>query len=325
MKAIVVTKYGSPEDIELKEVAKPEPRENEVLVKVNATSVNYNTLMFVTGYPLVGRTFTGLGKPKVPTPGNDVAGKVEETGKKVMRFKPGDEVYGDTSTSGFGTLAEYVSVPETVLSLKPSNLSFAEAAGVPEAGLVALQALRDTGKIRAGSKVLINGASSGIGTFALQIAKYYGTEVTAVCGTRNVELARSLGADHVIDYTLEDFARMPERYDLILATAGYRTLSDYKKALKPGGIYVATGGSMKQIFQAMLLGPWVSLGSSKKLTTKTVKPNKDLDFMTELIETGKVKTLIDQQYPLQKSAEALQYYGTGHATGKVIITVAENG
>ncbi len=321
MKAIVCTKYGSPEVLQLKEVDKPAPRDDEVLVKVYATSVNYNNLLFVKGEPFVGRLWTGLLKPKLKIPGNDIAGRIEAVGRNVKKFQTADEVYGDISVCGFGAFAEYVSVPENTLALKPVNLSFEEAAAVPEAALVALQALRDKGLIQSEQKVLIYGASGGIGTFAVQIAKYFGAEVTGVCSTRNLDMVRSIGADHVIDYTQEDFAKNNMRYDLIVATAGYRSIFDYKRVLKPKGIYISTGGSMKQIFQALLLGPWISKTGSKKLASMTVKPNKDLIFMKELLEAGKVKPVIDRRYPLGDAAEALQYYGEGHARGKVIITM----
>ena len=294
MKAIVNERYGSPDVLQLKEIDKPTPKDDEVLVKIHAASVNYNTLLFVKGEPFVGRLFTGLLKPKIKTPGNDIAGQVEAVGKNVKQFQPGDEVFGDISESGFGAFAEYVSVPEKALVLKPANISFEEAAAVPEAALVALQALRDSGQIQAGKKVLIYGASGGIGTFAVQIAKYFGAEVTGVCSTRNLDMVRSIGADHVIDYTQEDFTKNEQRYDLIVATAGHRSIFDYKRALSPRGIYVVTGGSMSQIFQGMLLGPWISMTGKKKLGSLTVKPNNDLDFIKELIESGKVKPVESQ-------------------------------
>lgn len=320
MKAIVNQKYGDPDRIEIKDMGRPVPGIREVLVNVHATSVNYNTWMFVTGSPFVGRFFVGLAKPKIKTPGNDLAGIVEEVGSDTTRFKPGDAVYGDLAEYGFGTLAEYVCAPEHALSPKPANLSFEEAAAVPEAGLVALQALRDSGQISAGMTVLINGSSGGIGSFAVQLAKYFGAEVTGVCSSRNAELVLSLGADHVIDYTREDFSQNREAYDLILGTAGYRSLSEYKQVLKPGGRYVCTGGSMKQVFQAILLGPLVST-REKKLMSMAVKPNKDLEFMTDLIESGKVKPVIDRQFPLSETAEALRYYGEGRTRGKVVISI----
>ncbi|MCP4400367.1 MAG: NAD(P)-dependent alcohol dehydrogenase [bacterium] len=321
MQAIVCTQYGPPDILELKEVEKPIPRDDEVLVQVHAASVTFSNLMLVKGKPLIGRLFFGLLKPKYTIPGSDIAGRVEAFGRNVTQFQPGDEVFGDLSECGRGGFAEYVCAPKDALALKPANLSFEDAAVVPEAALVALQALRDHGQIQKGRKVLIYGASGGIGTFAVQIAKYFEAEVTGVCSTRNVEMVRSLGADHVIDYTQEDFTQNGLRYDLIVATVGYRSIFEYKRALSPGGIYVSTGGTMSQIFQAMLLGPWISLVGSKKLKSMVVEPNKDLVFMKELIEAGNVKPVIDRRYPLRETAEALRYYGEGHARGKVVITV----
>jgi NADPH:quinone reductase-like Zn-dependent oxidoreductase len=321
MKAIVCTKYGPPEVLQLKEVEKPTPKDNEVLVKIHAASVTFSNLILVSGKPFLGRLAGGLLKPKIKIPGSDIAGRVEAVGVNVKQFKPGDEVFGDLSRCGKGGYAEYVSVPENALALKPANISFEEAAAVPEAALVALQALRDKGQIQKGQKVLIYGASGGIGTFAVQIARYFGAEVTGVCSTKNLKLVRSLGADHVIDYTKEDFVKSGQRYDLILATAGYRSIFDYKRALSPRGIYVATGGSLAQTFQALLLGPWISMTGSKKLSALLVKPNKDLGFIKELIEAGKVKPVIDRRYKLSEAAEAFRYYGEGHARGKVVITV----
>jgi NADPH:quinone reductase-like Zn-dependent oxidoreductase len=321
MKAIVCTEYGPPDVLKLEEIDKPVPGDDEVLVEVHAASVTYSCLMLVRGEPFVGRLMgLGLLKPKHRIPGADIAGRVVAVGRNVKQFQPGDEVYGDLSNCGRGGFAEYVCAPENALALKPANVSFEEAAAVPEAGLVALQALRDNGQIKAGQKVLINGASGGIGTFAVQIAKSYGAEVTGVCSTRNLDLVRSLGADHVIDYTKEDFTQNGQRYDLILATAGYRTIFDYKRALTPKGNYVSTGGATSQTFQALLLGPLISMTGEQKLGAMLVKPNQDLAFMRTLIEAGKVKPVIDRCYPLSEAPEALRYYGKGHARGKVVIT-----
>lgn len=322
MKAIVCTQYGSLDLLKLEEVEKPTPGDDQVLVEVHAASVTYSTVMLVRGEPFVGRLMgMGLFEPKQKIPGADIAGQVEAVGRNVTRFQPGDEVYGDLSDLGRGGFAEYVCAPESALARKPANISFAEAAVVPEAALVALQALRDKGQIRPGRKVLIHGASGGIGTFAVQIAKSFGAEVTGVCSTRNLEMVRSLGADHVIDYTKEDFAQNGEQYDLIVATAGYRSILDYRRALSPQGIYVSTGGAMAQTFQALLLGPILSMFGDKKLGAMLVEPNKDLDFVTELIEAGKVKPVVDRRYPLEETAQALNYYAEGHARGKVVITV----
>jgi NADPH:quinone reductase-like Zn-dependent oxidoreductase len=322
MKAIVCPAYGSLDVLQLQNVEKPVPQENEVLVKILASSVNYNNLAHVSGQPLAARPFFGLLKPNLPTPGNDIAGRVESVGRNITQFKPADEVFGDISLCGFGAFAEYVAIPETALALKPANLTFAEAAAVPEAAVVALQGLRK-GQIQKGQKVLIYGASGGIGTFAVQIAKAFETEVTGVCSTRNLDMVRSLGADQVIDYTQEDFTQNGLKYDLILATAGYRSIFDYKRALSPAGRYVVTGGSMAQIFQGLLLGPWVSMFGSKKLGNLMANSDqKDLNFIKGLIEAGKVKPVIDRRYALSDVAEALQYYAKGHARGKVVITIA---
>jgi NADPH:quinone reductase-like Zn-dependent oxidoreductase len=326
MKAIVYTKYGPPDDVlELKEVEKPTPKDDEVLVEVHASSVNFNNLANVKGKPLVARLWSGLLKPKDKIPGGDVAGRVETVGRNVRQFQPGDEVFGELSLYGCGAFAEYVCVPEKVLALKPANISFEEAAAVPQAAAVALHGLRDKGQIQPGQKVLIYGASGGIGTFAVQIAKSFGAEVTGVCSTRNLDMVRSIGADHVIDYTQEDFTQNEQRYDLILATAGYRSIFDYKRALSHKGIYVSTGGAMAQTFQAMFLGPFISMTGSKKMGALMPKENpKDLVFLGELLKAGKVVPVIDRRYPLSEVGEALRYYEEGHSQGKVIITVEHN-
>ena len=327
MKAIVYTKYGPPDVLQFKEVEKPAPKEAEVLVKVHAVSVNaYDWHLLSADIFLIRLMGGGLLKPKNTILGADIAGRVEAVGRNVKQFQPGDEVFGDIAGCGNGGFAEYVSVPENTLVVKPANLSFEEAAAVPMAAVTALQGLRDQGKIQPGQKVLINGASGGVGTFAVQIAKSFGAEVTAVCSTRNVELARSLGADHVIDYTKEDFTQNGQQYDLILAVNGYHPISAYKRALTPTGIYVMAGGYPAQIFQAMLLGPWMSKTGGKKMGGVSAKPSqKDLVFMKELIEAGKVVPVIDKRYPLSETPEALRYLGEGHARGKVVITVAHNG
>jgi NADPH:quinone reductase-like Zn-dependent oxidoreductase len=322
MKAIVYEKYGPPDVLQLKEVEKPVPKENEVLVKVQAASVNYSNSAFVRGKPFIVRLMgSGLLKPKYKILGSDIAGRVETVGVNVRQFRPGDEVFGDLSECGRGGFAEYVAVPENALVLKPANLTFEEAAAVPEAAVVALQGLRDKGQIQPGQKVLIYGASGGIGTFAVQIAKSFGAEVTGVCSTRNLDLVRSIGADHVIDYTQEDFTQNGQQYDLILATAGYHSIFDYARALSPGGIYVVTGGSMAQIFQPMYLGPFISMTGDKKMGNLAMRPiQKDLAFVKDLIEAGKVKPVIDRCYPFSEVAEALRYYGKGHSRGKIVIT-----
>ena len=320
MKAIVCTEYGPPELLQLQEVERPVPGADQVLVRVLASSVNFANRALVTGEPFIVRLMVGgLREPKIRIPGGDIAGRVEEVGVNVTQFQPGDEVYGDLADAGFGGFAEYVTAAESIVAPKPANLSFEEAAAVPQAAVVALQGLRNLGQIQSGQKVLVVGASGGIGTFGVQLAKAFGAEVTGVCSTRNLELVRSIGADHVIDYTREDFAAGEQRYDLILATAGYRSIFDYKRALAPEGTYVMTGGSMAQIFQAMA-GPLVAMGSGKKMVNLSAQAKQeDLAFMTELIEAGKVAPVIDRSYPLSEVPQALEYYGQGHARGKVVI------
>jgi len=320
MKAIVYTKYGSPDVLHLKDVEKPTPKDDEVLIKIRAASVNAYDWHFLTADIFLIRLMGGgLLKPKDSRLGADIAGQIETVGRNVKQFQPGDEVFGDIGHGGF---AEYVCAPESRLALKPANLSFEEAAAVPMAALTALQGLRDEGRIQPRQKVLVNGASGGVGTFAVQIAKAFGAEVTAVCSPRNLEQAHALGADLVIDYTREDFTQNGEQYDLIFAANGYHPLSAYKRALTPQGIYVMAGGTMAQIFQAMLLGSWMSKKGGKKMGGVSAKiDQKDLGIIKELLEAGKVVPVIDKRYPLSEAAEALRYLGEGHARGKVVITV----
>ncbi|HOW44225.1 MAG TPA: NAD(P)-dependent alcohol dehydrogenase [Candidatus Aminicenantes bacterium] len=322
MKAIVYARYGPPDVLRMTEVEKPVPRGNEVLVKVEAASVNAFDWHMLRGKPFVARLAGGLFRPRHAILGEDVAGKVEAVGRGVTRFKPGDEVFGDIAAGGSGGFAEYVCARQDLLAPKPANLAFAEAAAVPMAAVTALQALRDKGKIQKGKRVLINGAAGGVGTFAVQLARYFGAEVTAVCSARNLEQARSLGAGRAIDYAQEDFAGQGERYDLILGANGDRPLADYLRALAPGGRYIMTGGSNRQIFQALLLGPWLSRGG-RKLGAMTARANReDLLFLTGLIEAGRLKPVIDRRYPLAGVADAIRYLEEGHARGKVVITVA---
>jgi len=324
MKAIVYTKYGPPDVLELKEVEKPTPKDNEVLVKVYAASVNPADWHLMRGKPFFMRLFFGLLKPKNKILGADIAGRVEAVGRNVKQFQPGDEVFGDIADCGWGGFAEYVCVTENALVLKPASMTFEEAASVPLAAVTALQGLRDKGQIQPGQKVLINGASGGVGTFAVQIAKSFGAEVTGVCSTRNLDMVRSIGADQVIDYTQEDFTQNGQRYDLIVDAVGNRSVSDYKRALSPKGICVIIGySSPVLLFQHMFLGPCISMTGSKKIGLMgEAKPNKkDLVFMKELLEGGKVVPVIDRRYPLSEVAEALRYLEEGHARGKVVITV----
>jgi NADPH:quinone reductase-like Zn-dependent oxidoreductase len=323
MKAIVNTHYGSPDVLQFKDVGKPTPMDYEVLIKVHAASVNASDWRLLRGDPFLFRLVVGgLLKPKHQKLGAAVAGRVEAVGSDVKQFQPGDEVFGDLSGCGWGGFAEYVCAPENALALKPANVTFEEAAAVPVAAVTALQGLRDKGQIQPGQKVLINGASGGVGTFAVQIAKAFGAEVTAVCSTKNLENARSMGADHVIDYMQEDFTKNGQRYDLIVATNGYHPISAYRRVLSPKGRYVMTGGSMAQMFQAMLLGPLISMTGNNKMGNLLARPNqKDLVFMKKLLEGGKVVPLIERRYPLSEVAEALRYVERGHAQGKVVITV----
>ena len=322
MKAMVHTEYGPPDVLQLKEVEQPVPAADQVLVRTHAASVNYGNLALVKGEPFLVRLMSGgLLKPKHTIPGGDIAGRVDAVGAGVTQFQPGDEVFGDISACGFGGFAEYVAVPESALAVKPDNLTHEEAAAVPQAAVVALQGLRDLGRIQSGQAVLIYGASGGIGTFAVQIAKAFGADVTGVCSTRNLDLVRSIGADQVIDYTQQDFAQREQRYDLIVATAGYRSILDYRRALAPQGIYVMTGGSTAQVFQAML-GPLLSEKGGRQLGNLAHHPNQsDLVTVRELVEAGQVRPVIDRRYPLRETAEALRYYGGGHARGKVVITI----
>jgi NADPH:quinone reductase-like Zn-dependent oxidoreductase len=327
MKAVVCTKYGPPDVLQLNEVEKPAPKDNEVLIAVHAASVNmYDWHLLTADIVMVRLMGGGLLKPKNTRPGADMAGRVEAVGGNVKQFRPGDEVFGDLSACGSGAFAEYVSVPENAVALKPANMTFEQAAAVPMAAVTALHGLRDLGRIQPGQKVLINGASGGVGTFAVQIAKAFGADVTAVCSTKNLNLARSIGADQVIDYTQEDFTNGGKRYDLIFAANGYHPLSAYKRALSPTGTYVASGGSLAQIMQAMLLGSWMSRTGGQKIAALTYMPNqKDLVVMKGLLEAGKVVPVIDRRYPLSEAAEALRYLGDGHARGKVVIAVQQDG
>ena len=301
----------------------PTPSDDKVLVKVHAASVNAGDWHLLRADPFLVRLAFGLLKPKYQILGADIAGTVEEVGRNIKQCQPGDEVFGDISGCGFGAFAEYVSVPETALAPKPAGMTFEEAAAVPSAAVTALQGLRDKGQIQPGQQVLINGASGGVGTFAVQIAKSFEAEVTGMCSTRNLDMVRSIGADQVIDYTQEDFTKNGQHYDLILDAAAFRSVLDYKPALSPKGIYVLVGGSLARMFQAMFLGPWISITESKRVVAGwVVKPNqKDLVFVKELLESGKVVPVIDRCYTLSEVPAAIGYVEKGHAHGKVIITM----
>ncbi len=321
MKAIVYEKYGPPDVLQLKEVEKPVPGDNEVLVKIHASSANPLDWHRMRGAPFLVRLSDGLRKPKNPMLGADIAGQIETVGKNVTEFQPGDEVFGDCGWAG--GFAEYVCVTEKNVVSKPANITFEEAAAVPAVAFTALQGLRDYGKIQSGQNVLINGASGGVGTTAVQIAKSYGAEVTGVCSTRNLEMVRSIGADNTIDYTKEDFTKHGQNYDLIYDAVGNRSVSDYKRALNPNGTCIITGfTTLPRLFQHMIMGPLMSIGDRKIGTQGVAKPNqKDLVFIKELLKAGKMKPVIDRRYPLSETAEAIRYLEKGHARGKVVITV----
>ncbi|MCB9445952.1 MAG: NAD(P)-dependent alcohol dehydrogenase [Ardenticatenaceae bacterium] len=313
MKAIVHTKYGSPDVLQLMDVAKPVPKENEVLVKVVATAVNQADNHLLSG---MLRFSTGLLKPRHQILGSDVAGRVEAVGPNVTQFQVGDAVFGDLSGHSRGGFAEYVAAPEEALALKPANVLFEQAAAVPMTAVTALQGLRDNGEIQPGQQVLINGASGGVGTFAVQIAKTLGGEVTAVASAGKIEMLHSIGADHIIDYTQENFTQNGRSYDLIFDTVGNHSVSDYKRALKPQGKFVTAAFLPALAF----VGPWLSKTESKKMVNMMAKPNKeDLSYLAELLQAGKIKPVIDKCYPLNEVAAALRYLAQGHAKGKVMI------
>jgi NADPH:quinone reductase-like Zn-dependent oxidoreductase len=320
MQAVVRERYGSPAVLRLEDVQKPTPKVGEVLIRVHAASPNAADLYLLRGQPFMLRLVYGLFTPKIRVLGTAVAGRVEAVGTGVTRFHVGDEVFADLSGCGMGGFAEYTCTPETVLARMPANVSFAQAAAVPLAGVTALQALRDKGRVAAGQKVLIYGASGGVGSFAVQLAKHFGARVTAVCSTRKTELVRSLGADRVIDYTLEDFTSDGTRYDLIVAVNGDRSISDYRRALNPDGTCVVVGGSLRQIFGAMLLGPL--LGGQQKFSSLTATPSAaDLELLRGLLETHEIAPVIDRSYRLSEVPEALQYLAEGRAKGKVVIAI----
>jgi NADPH:quinone reductase-like Zn-dependent oxidoreductase len=323
VKAMVTTQDGPPHVLQLTEIATPAPAEDEVLIKLYASSVNPLDSFVIRGpffsVPVIGR----LLKPKHKIAGADIAGRVESVGRDVKQFRPGDEVFGASfGRRGLGGFAEYACAVEDCLARKPANLSFVEAAAVPVAAITALQGLRDKGEIQRGQKVLIDGASGGVGTFAIQIAKSFGAEVTAVCSPRNVDIARSIGADHVIDYTREDFTRSGLRYDLIFGANVHHSIFDYRRALSRKGIFVVAGGSVMRLLQAVLLGPLLSRIGSRKTRFFIAKTNaKDLVVLKDLLEAGKIVPVLDRRYPLGEVSEALRYLEEGHAQGKIVIIV----
>jgi NADPH:quinone reductase-like Zn-dependent oxidoreductase len=323
MKGVVHRCYGPPEVLTYEDVVKPTPADDEVLVRVHAASVNPLDWHYVEGTPYLVRIDGGFGKPEDPRLGVDFAGTVEATGKTVRRFKPGDEVFGGRT----GAFAEYVTVrEERAIALKPAGVTFEQAASLPIAAITALQALRDRGHVKAGQKVLINGASGGVGTFAVQIAKSMGAEVTGVCSTKNVELVRALGADHVVDYTREDVTQGAQRYDLIVDNVSTHSVSDYKRVMNPNGVYVMIGSSttghwfgwLEIPLQAWILSPFMS----QKFGMMLAELNKnDLAVLADLTQSGKITPVIDRTYKLNQAAEALRYLETGHARGKVVLNV----
>ena len=320
MKAIVFTRYGTAEVLEERDVAVPTPKDDEVLVRVRAVSVNDWDWQALQGMPFMNRLMFGLWKPKKQILGSDIAGVVEAVGKSAKQFQPGDEVFGDLS-GRWGGFAEYVCAGEEALAQKPAGLTFEEAAAIPQAAMLAVQGLLDKGRIRQGQRLLVNGAGGGVGTFAIQIARLYGAETTGVDSAAKLDMLRSLGFDHVLDYTQEDFTRNGQQYDLILDVKTDRSVFDYLRALRPGGTYVTVGGSMARLAQVALLGPLVAMVRKKRVGVVALKPNKDLGYLTELVEAGKFRPVIDGHFTLSEAAEALRYFGEGRHKGKVVLTV----
>jgi NADPH:quinone reductase-like Zn-dependent oxidoreductase len=330
MKAVVCTEYGSPDVLQLKEIPKPTPKDNEALVRVHASSLNGADLETLRGDFIV--RMAAPRKPMYKILGTDIAGRIEAVGRNVKQFQPGDEIWGDLSACGWGAFAEYVCVPEDELRLKPASMTWEEAAAYPQAAVLSLQNLREAPmgirpeykrQIQPGQKVLINGAGGGVGTFAVQIAKHFGAEVTGVDSAMKLDMLRSIGADHVIDYTKEDFTKSGQRYDLIFDVVARRSIFAYKRALNPEGICVFVGGSTATIFQALLLGPLISRTGSQTMGIVMWKPNKeeDLGFFAELFEAGKVVPVIDRSYPLSEVPEALRYLDEEPHLGKIVITM----
>jgi NADPH:quinone reductase-like Zn-dependent oxidoreductase len=322
MKAIVCTEYGPPDVLQVKEVPKPTPKDDEVLVRVHAASLNAADLETLRGDFIV--RIASPRRPMYEIPGSDIAGRVEAVGRDVKQYQPGDEVWSDLSfPHGLGAFAEYVCASEKALAPKPASMTFEEAATYPQAAIVALQSLRDKGRIQPGQKVLINGAGGGMGTFAVQLAKYFGSEVTGVDSRPKLDMLRSIGADHVIDYTQADYTRSGQRYDLILDVAAYRSVFDYRRALSPEGIFMMVGGSVGTLIQVVSLGVLISRMGSKRIGLNAWNPNKreDLAFLAELFEAGKVVPVIDRRYPLREVPEALRYLEEEPHLGKIVITV----
>lgn len=322
MKAVVFTRYGSPDVLELKEVEIPAPKDDEVLIRVHAVSLNDWDVGALGGADLVNRVIFGLRRPKPEKQilGSDIAGRIEAVGTNVKNFRPGHEVYGDLSGK-WGGFAEYVCAPENALVVKPPSMTFEQAAAIPQAAMLALQALRDIARIKSGQKLLINGAGGGVGTFAIQIAKLHDAEITAVDSASKLDMLRSMGAKHVIDYKKEDFTRSGLRYDLILDVKTTRSMFDCARALSPHGVYVTVGGSMPRLFQGLLSWPWIAVTTSKRVRLLALKPNKGLAYMNELFEMGAVVPVIDGTYNLSQVPEAFRRFAAGEHKGKLVITV----
>lgn len=322
MKAVVYHEYGSPEVLELKEVETPTPKDNEVLIKVHVTSVNSWDWDLLRGKPFIVRLVGGgISKPKINILGCDIAGTVEAIGKKVTQFKVGDEVFGDLSGGNWGGFADYVCARENELTLKPTGITFEQAASLPQAAVMALQGIRDHGKVKSGQKVLINGAGGGIGSFAIQMAKQSGAEITGVDSAQKFDLMRSLGAEDVIDYKQEDFTKNGKEYDFILDVVGHHSIYDYKRALTPTGMYRMIGGPTPLIFQSVFVAPFITMFSKRKMGILAQETNKDLAYLAELVVTGKLKPIIDKVYSLAETPKALQFLGDGSVLGKVIIKI----
>lgn len=322
MKAVVMESYGTPDILELRDVAKPTPKADEVLVRVHAASVNDWDWGLLQGTPLVNRVVvSGLVKPKVQIIGGDIAGRVEAVGADVKAFEPDDEVYGDLCMSGFGAFAEYACAPEAGLAHKPATMSFEQAAAIPQAGMLAVQGLIDVGRIQSGQKLLLNGAGGGVGTFALQIAKLYEAEVTVVDKPGKLGMLRAMGAEHVVDYLEEDFTKGDKRFDLILDVKTNRSPFAYARALNPNGTYVTVGGSTSRLLQVLVMGPLMSRLYNKHARIVSLKPNKDLAYMNELFEAGKLEPVIDRVYQLTDLPDAFRHFGTGDHKGKIIVTM----
>jgi NADPH:quinone reductase-like Zn-dependent oxidoreductase len=320
MKAVIYREYGPPEVMGLEEIPKPIPKENEVLVKVKAVSVNSWDWDLLRGEPILIRMW-GLLKPRYHILGSDIAGVVEEVGYKVKNLKPGDHVFGDLSACGWGGFAEYVCAPENALAMKPANMTFEQTASIPQAGVLAYQGLFDYGEIEAGKEVLINGAGGGVGTFAIQIAKSIGAQITGVDSFDKLEMLKDLGADHVIDYRKEDYTKTGKHYDLIIDNVANRSLSDYKRALSHDGRFVMVGGSMSTIFQAMFFSKLLSAFGRKRLEILAHKPNKDLNALIELYNSGAYQPVLEKTFLLSEAPEAMQLLGDGKALGKVVISI----